>query len=82
MSLAKKLEAIREGAAERIPETVRDRMERATEELRESGLVDQALSKGDRMPSFELPNIAGEIVRSDDLLRREGLVISFYRGVW
>ncbi|MCO6510024.1 MAG: hypothetical protein J5I65_04455 [Aridibacter famidurans] len=82
MSLAKKLETIREGAAERIPESVREKMERATEELRESGLVDQALKKGDLMPSFELPNVAGEVVRSEELLRPEGLVISFYRGVW
>lgn len=82
MNLAEKLEAIREGAKERIPENVREKMDRATEELRDSGIADRALKEGDRMPSFSLPNIAGEPVRSEDLLRPEGLVITFYRGVW
>lgn len=82
MNLAEKLEAIREGAKERIPENVREKMDRATEELRDSGITDRALKEGDSMPSFSLPNIAGEPVRSEDLLRPEGLVITFYRGVW
>ncbi|HUF05263.1 MAG TPA: hypothetical protein VMM38_13945 [Aridibacter sp.] len=82
MSLAQKLETIREGAKERIPEEIRDRMERATEELRSSGVADRALKKGDRIPSFSLPNVAGQSVLSEDLLRPEGLVIAFYRGVW
>lgn len=82
MSLADKLGEIREGAKERIPEEVRDKMHKATEELRASGRAEDALNAGDGMPEFSLPNIAGESVDSGELLRPEGLVITFYRGVW
>ena len=82
MSLSEKLAEIREGSKERIPEKIRDEMDRAVSELRDSGLAERAVGPGDLMPEFELPNIAGESVSSKDLLRPGGLVVTFYRGVW
>lgn len=41
-----------------------------------------ALGCGDRMPDFVLPNAAGELVFSDDLLAKGPLVICFFRGGW
>lgn len=82
MSLAENLTAIREGSKERIPAETREQMHRATEELRESGIMDRALNVGDKMPSFELPNTKGEMISSDDLLKEGNLVVTFYRGVW
>lgn len=81
-TLAEKLHEIREGAKQRTPEEVRAIMGKATNELRESGIMDRALKDGDNLPSFELPNRAGEMVSSADLLQRGNLILTFYRGVW
>ena len=41
-----------------------------------------ALSAGDMMPDFILPNAEGNLVFSDDLLQRGPLVVCFFRGGW
>jgi hypothetical protein len=82
MLLEKRLSELREGARERIPARVREEMHRATEELRASGILAKALKVGDKMPAFELPNMNGEAVGSNGLLKQGRLVITFYRGVW
>jgi hypothetical protein len=82
MSLAERLDAIRNASRTRVPETTRRVMERVVEEVRESGLVDRAVKAGDRMPAFRLPDTTGQPVSSDELLRRGPLVVSFYRGRW
>ena len=81
-TLAEKLNEIREGAKQRIPEEVSAIMGKATNELCESGIMDMALKDGDNLPSFELPNLDGEMVSSADLLQRGNLILTFYRGVW
>ena len=68
-------------AHEIAPET-RKQMNRATDELRESGIMERALNVGGTMPAFELPNTNGEMINSADLLRTGNLAVSFYRGVW
>lgn len=82
MSLAEKLQKIREGAKERIPEEVRLLMQKANKELGDSGILDRALNVGDTLPSFNLVNIKGEAVASSELLTEGNLVLTFYRGVW
>ena len=57
-------------------------MNRATDELRRSGIAARVLKRGDRVPVLELPNEAGEMVSSAALLEKGPLVIHFYRGVW
>ena len=81
-TLTEKLNEIREGAKQRIPEKVRAIMGKATNELRVSGIMDRALKDGDSLPSFELPNRNGEMFSSAELLQRGNLVLTFYRGVW
>src|SRR5215813_13161596 len=57
-------------------------MERATNELIESGQVQRAKKAGDVAPAFTLKDAEGNQVSSRELLTRGPLVISFYRGVW
>src|SRR4051794_32063833 len=52
------------------------------ERLRAHGAASGALSAGDAMPPFALPNSLGEYVSSAALLSRGPLVLSFYRGAW
>ena len=81
MSLEEQLAAIR-GAPKRIPADRLAIMQRATEQLQQSGLSDRALGVGDQMPAFALVNQDGTEVRSADLLKRGALVLTFFRGVW
>ena len=57
-------------------------MERATNELIESGQAQRAKKAGDKAPEFTLKDPEGNPVSSRDLLAKGPLVVSFYRGVW
>ena len=57
-------------------------MQRATEELIDSGQAQRAKKAGDAAPDFTLLDPDGKPVTSRELLARGPLVISFYRGVW
>jgi len=57
-------------------------MHRATEDLRNSGIMEHILKVGDGAPEFTLPDEQGLIVSSSELLNKGPLVVIFYRGVW
>ncbi len=82
MTLQEKLDAFQTQARAKRPAEWQAIMDRATEDLRRSGIADRGLKGGDRAPDFALPNATGQIVRSADLLARGHLVVSFYRGGW
>ena len=82
MSLEEKLAAIRAGGAKRIPEDKRAIMGRATQELRDSGIMDRVIKVGDTLPAFSLANADGEVVGSADLLARGAVVLTVFRGHW
>ena len=56
--------------------------ERAVAELYAAGVEDRILQVGAQAPEFALPDAAGRIVRSSDLLALGPLVINFFRGRW
>jgi len=82
MSLHEEISALQKNMADRIPEYVTGMMRDATEMLAQSGLIEQALKAGDRMPDFDLPALGDGQIRSCDILKESSLVISFYRGGW
>ena len=82
MSLADKLAATRAASASRIPPDKAAIMERATEDLRRSGVLDRIVKVGQPAPAFALGNHDGTRVSSADLLARGPLVLSFFRGSW
>ena len=82
MSLAEKLKKISEESGGKMPDDVKHKMARATQELKDSGQAERALGVGDKMPAFALPNTNGEMITSADLLKNGDLVVTFYRGVW
>jgi peroxiredoxin len=65
-----------------VPRSVIETMHRATAELIASGAAQRARKAGDVAPSFSLKDPEGNIVSSDELLKKGPLVVSFYRGVW
>jgi peroxiredoxin len=81
-SLNAKLDEVSREIGSQIPAESKQLLSDFIEELRESGMVENALNKGDRIRHFELPNAVGSLVSSMDLLAKGPLVISFYRGAW
>src|SRR5580700_10157172 len=65
-----------------VSRSVIETMHRATAELIASGAASRAKRAGDVAPSFSLRDPDGNIVTSEDLLKKGPLVVSFYRGVW
>ena len=82
MSLAKKLDAIREAGAKRIPAEKRAVMGAAQKALRDSGIASEFIKAGDRLPDFALVNAQGQVVRSANLLNRGAVVLTVFRGHW
>lgn len=82
MSLADKLDALREASGKRIPPDKRAIMGQATEELRATGILDGVAKPGDRLPDFSLNNAYGVEVHSADLLAEGPVVLTVFRGVW
>ncbi|MDH3283630.1 MAG: hypothetical protein OEQ13_02730 [Acidobacteriota bacterium] len=81
-TLQDRLDRIRASFAEQAPAEAREVMGRATDDLRASGIISRIPTSGSPLPAFELPDTGGQLVRSDDLLGRGPLILSFYRGVW
>jgi hypothetical protein len=82
MSLQDKLDEVKKQFESSAPVEALTVMHRATEDLRNSGIMERILKVGGRAPEFTLPDIQGQTARSAELLGRGPLVVSFYRGVW
>jgi hypothetical protein len=82
MSLKEKLEATRALSAARVPHDKHAIMERATADLRASGILQKVAAVGQTAPAFAAPNYDGRTVSSGELLARGPLVVSFFRGAW
>jgi hypothetical protein len=82
MSLNDKLNAVKEEFSRTAPTESLKVIGRAVGGLIESGAMDRVAKEGATMPSFELADSGGKMVRSADLLSGGPLVVHFYRGVW
>ena len=82
MSLAEKLDTIREAGAKRLPADKRAVMGTAAKAVRDSGIESGFIEVGDPLPEFALHNARGQMVRSADLLHRSAVVLTVFRGHW
>jgi hypothetical protein len=82
MTLQERLDQIREGGKKRIPPAAQAVMERATEDLRRSGVLDRVVKVGQPAPDFTLPDTGGQPVSLAGLRAAGPVVLSFYRGRW
>ena len=69
------------GGAKRDP-VIAEKMHQATQELRDSGILEQVLKDGSKASPFMLPNAYDHRVSSAELLAKGPLVVTFYRGHW
>jgi peroxiredoxin len=56
--------------------------ERAVEDLFATGIEQNILPVGAKIPEFSLPDSSGRMVKSSDLLALGPIVLSFFRGRW
>jgi len=82
MNLQERLDARRSEFEKKAPKEALDIMHRATEDLRNSGIMERILKIGDTAPDFELKNAVGQSILSRKLLEDGPLVVNFYRGKW
>jgi hypothetical protein len=82
MSLEDKLAAVRDGAAKRIPPERLAIMHKATEQLRQSGILDRVIRPGVKAPDFTLNDQNGDAVTLSALTARGPVVMSVFRGFW
>lgn len=82
MELKKQLQALKEKFESSAPKEAKAIIHRATDMLKQSGILGKALSIGGVMPEFSLKNAEGRVVESKALFSRGPLVLTFYRGKW
>jgi hypothetical protein len=82
MTLAERLDTIRQGADKRIPPDRRVITHQAADDLRASGIMDRVIKICDRLPSFTLKNAFDQEVASADILAKGPLVLTVFRGSW
>jgi hypothetical protein len=82
MSLQDRLNELKTKFESTAPKDALEIMHRATEELRNSGIMDRMLEVGETVPEFELNNAHGKLISLKGLLSKGPLVLSFYRGKW
>ena len=82
MALQDKLDGMKKKFEAGAPPEALTVMHRATDDLRNSGIMEKIRKVGEKAPDFTLPNQQGEMIGSSELLSKGPLVLSFYRGVW
>ncbi len=82
MKLQEKLDRHKKNFVKNAPADALAVMQRATEDLRASGILERAVKVGDAAPAFTLSNYNGQPVALQDLLDDGPVVLGFYRGRW
>ena len=81
-TLNAELRTFYEARQQQIPAEIREIMQRASQELADSGQADRALTVGAQAPRFSLPSATGQTLALEDLLADGPVVLTFYRGAW
>ncbi|MFO7576486.1 MAG: hypothetical protein R6W66_02035 [Pelovirga sp.] len=80
--LKEQLTALKTAAAGRIPADTLKIMLASRTRLAASGILETAISTGDRLPDFSLAAAGAQTVALDRLRRQGPVIIHLYRGVW
>lgn len=82
MTLQAKLDSQKENFKDQVDTETVSRMQNATQELRDSGILEHAPQAGEPLPDFVLPDSDGVMVRSQTLRAKGPLMVSLFRGGW
>ncbi|WP_445722458.1 peroxiredoxin-like family protein [Flavobacterium sp.] len=82
MNLTEELKKHADQSAAKIPLEIQNVMKKAIKDLEESGLVANALKKGDTIPEITAPNATGKTISVQEKLKTGKVILAFYRGGW
>lgn len=82
MRLAEKIEKINQSFSRMMSKDDLESLRVEIKELAESGLSEKALKIGESIPECILPNEGNEIIDLHSIIRKQPVIISFYRGQW
>jgi len=82
VTLQEKLNSFKEKFQQQVPAPVLETMHHATEELRNSGILEHIPREGDSAPDFQIRYPQGKTAHLQELAQQGPVVISFYRGAW
>ncbi|KAA1244401.1 peroxiredoxin-like family protein [Aquimarina sp. RZ0] len=82
MTLTEQLESRAAQSAEKYSDDIHTVMNQGIQTLKETKLVSKALKTGDKIPEIILPNAIGKNISVQDLLVKNIVILSFYRGGW
>jgi hypothetical protein len=80
--LNRRLSEMRAANESRRPPEATALMNRTTQELGATGILDRIVVVGQKAPLFARPNLAGKTVQLEALLERGPVILSFFRGRW
>ncbi|HBV15927.1 peroxiredoxin-like family protein [Chryseobacterium carnipullorum] len=81
-SLAQQIDELNHTLSSQLPIEVLQAFRKSIEELKTSNLEKSSLKVGDKMPEFSLPNTFGQMISSREILKKEKMILTFYRGNW
>jgi peroxiredoxin len=82
-SLQQSLDAYREGWATRVGDEISTRFANDINDLRNSGILERAATRGDQFPrATKLLDAHSKAFDIDDVLNRGPAIVTFYRGGW
>ncbi len=82
MDFQKRMEDLKESIESKLSDEQIQIMHHATDALRQTGIEQKVLGVSEEFPHFELENQNEMLVRSQDLLSKGPIAITFYRGFW
>ena len=80
--LQERLERMKAGNMEKMTDAVKATMAQGEAAIRATGIMDRIIQPGAALPAFAMADANNQQVRSEDLLGRGPLVLTFYRGAW
>ncbi len=82
MSLTEQLNDLKQQLGREIPSEILEEIGQFLQGLSQSGIEKTSCQVGDKIPSFALPGVKGQLVSSEAILEKGPMVLSFYRGIW
>lgn len=82
MNLPEALRRQKDSFLEKAPEDVVTVMSQATDNLSNSGILQNCLQVGEQAPEFSLNNPSGTTYTLSDELSKGPVILKFFRGDW
>ena len=82
MGLTEELNDLKKQLGRDIPQEILKEIGQFVQGLARSGIEKTSCQAGDKVPTFTLPNVKGQLISSKDFLAKGPMVLCFYRGVW